>query len=440
METVVIMGAAGRDFHDFNCKYRGNPNRKVVAFTATQIPDIDGRRYPAELAGKLYPKGIPIYSEEDLPMLIDQFDVDTVALSYSDLPFQYVMERASLVQSCGATFQLIGTKHTMIEAGVPVIAVCAARTGCGKSQVSRQVVSWLKEQDLRAVVIRHPMPYGNLVDQRVQRFATLDDLDRHKCTIEEREEYEPHIVGGTIVYAGVDYHAIGEQARKEADVIIWDGGNNDTSFYRADFYITLVDPHRQGHEETYYPGLTNLLLADAVIVNKVDTASVQGIDLTKASARKHNHQATIIEAASRVILSDPEAVKGKMALVVEDGPTVTHGDMGIGAGWVAADQIGCDILDPRPWAVGSIVETYQKYSHLTAVLPAMGYGDEQMADLKATINAAKCDVVISGTPIDLGRLLGDVNKPIIRVTYGMEEKGIAELRKVLEKASAGWWG
>jgi len=431
---LIIMGAAGRDFHDFNVYWKRREDIEVVCFTATQIPDIDGRIYPAELAGPRYPRGIPIHDETDLERLIGEHGVTKVALAYSDLPYESVMHQAARVNAAGAEFCLLGARQTMLESRKPVVAVCAVRTGCGKSQVSRRVSEILKRLGLRAAAIRHPMPYGDLSAQRCQRFAELGDLDRHHCTIEEREEYEPHIVAGNVVFAGVDYEMILREAEQEADVILWDGGNNDTPFYRPDLYITIVDPHRPGHEVSYYPGETNLRLADLVIVNKVDTAEAKDIEVVEANVARVNPAARILRANSPVSVDDEGAVRGKTVLVVEDGPTLTHGEMHYGAGYVAAKQMGAAaIVDPRPYANGSIKTTFEKYGHLTEILPAMGYGRKQMAELEATINAVPCDVVVIGTPIDLGRLL-TINKPSVRVQYSMDALDKTVLPAAIERA------
>ncbi|MDY7107949.1 MAG: cyclic 2,3-diphosphoglycerate synthase, partial [Planctomycetota bacterium] len=407
---------------------------QVVCFTATQIPDIHGRMYPPQLAGERYPQGIPIHAEEDLEKLIAEHDVDKVALAYSDLPHEFVMHQGARVNAAGAEFCMLGAEQTMLRSRKPVIAVCAVRTGCGKSQVSRAVSAILKEMGKKVAAIRHPMPYGDLDAQRCQRFATLEDMDRHECTIEEREEYEPHIVAGNLVFAGVDYEMILREAEKEVDVILWDGGNNDTPFFRPDLYITIVDPHRPGHEVGYYPGETNLRLADLVIVNKVDTAEAKNIERVEANARSVNPAATILRADSPVTIEDGVDVKGKKVLVVEDGPTLTHGEMTYGAGHVAARNAGAaEIVDPRPYAKGSIRATFEKYRHLTEILPAMGYGSEQMAELEATINAVPCDVVLIGTPIDLGRLL-KINKPSVRVRYEMDAGDKTILPAAIERA------
>jgi len=418
---LIIMGAAGRDFHDFNVYWASRDDIEVVAFTAAQIPGIEGRRYPAQLAGPRYPDGIPIYEEDRLETLIAEHAVDLVAMAYSDVPHEFVMHQAARVNAAGPSFCMLGAAQTMIESSHPVIAVCAVRTGCGKSQVSRRVSGILEDFGHRVAVVRHPMPYGDLTKQICQRFAALEDLDRHECTIEEREEYEPHIVRGDIVFAGVDYAEILRQAEAVADVVLWDGGNNDTSFFKPDLTIVVTDPHRAGHELRYYPGETNLRLADLVIVNKVDTATAESIALVEANIAAVNPRAQVIRANSPVTLDDPGAVRGKRVLVIEDGPTLTHGEMRFGAGHVAARNGGAlEIIDPRPYARGSIKSVYEKYGHLSEVLPAMGYGQQQMDELTATINAADCDVVIVGTPIDLGRLL-DVNKPTVRARYELAE-------------------
>lgn len=430
---VLIMGAAGRDFHNFNTVFRGNKKYDVVAFTATQIPNIDGRKYPAKLAGELYPKGIPIYSESELPHLIAALQVDEVVFSYSDVSFQYVMDKASLVMSLGADFKLLGTKHTMLRSNVPVIAIVAARTGSGKSQTSRRVCGYLRSIGKQVVAIRHPMPYGDLVKQKVQRYASLDDLKRHKCTIEEMEEYEPHIVEGTVIYAGVDYAAILAQAEKEADVIVWDGGNNDMPFFKPDLTITVVDPHRPGHEISYYPGETNVRMADVIVVNKVDSAHSENIERVIQNVATINPHATIIQAASPITLEHPELIKGKKVLVIEDGPTLTHGEMTFGAGVIAAKNFGAkEIVDPRPYAVRSIAETYAKYPATGTLLPAMGYGEQQLKDLETTINHTPCDAVVIGTPIDLRRVI-HIKKPSVRVQYTLEETTKPDLEDVLIK-------
>lgn len=429
---ILIMGAAGRDFHNFNVLYRKNRSAEVVAFTATQIPNIAGRKYPAKLAGPLYPKGIPIYPESELPTLIRKLKVNQVVFSYSDVSFQYVMAKASLVNACGADFTLLGAAQSMLPARVPVIAVVAVRTGSGKSQTSRRVCGYLRSLGKRVVAVRHPMPYGDLVKQKVQRYASIDDLHTHNCTVEEMEEYEPHIVEGTIIYAGVDYEAILRQAEKEADVIVWDGGNNDTAFYKPDLTLTVVDPHRPGHEVSYYPGATNVRLADVIVVNKVDSASREGIDTVVAHASAMNPAATIVQAASPIAVEDPSIIAGKRVLVIEDGPTLTHGEMQYGAGVLAARKFGAaELIDPRPYAVASIAETYQKYPGIGVLLPAMGYGREQMKDLEVTIDKVPCDAVIIGTPIDLRRVIS-ITKPSVRVTYSLAETTRPDLAEILD--------
>lgn len=432
-KKIIIMGAAGRDFHNFNLRFRDNEEFEVVAFTATQIPDIEGRTYPAELAGKLYPKGIPIFAEAGLSELIKKHKINSVVFAYSDVPHEYVMHKASLVNAAGADFWLLDAKTTALKSKVPVIAMCAVRTGSGKSQTTRRVSDILKSYGKRLVAIRHPMPYGDLAAQKVQRFASYQDMDKHKCTIEEREEYEPHIDRGTIVYAGVDYGTILEQAEKEADIILWDGGNNDTSFYQPDLYIVVADPLRAGHELTYYPGETNIRMADVVIINKIDTAEYDDIEYVRENIREVNPHAVIIDAASPLSVENSEIIRGKRALVVEDGPTLTHGEMSFGAGVVAAEKFGAaEIIDPRPWVIGKIAETYEKYPDIGAVLPAMGYGDEQVADLEETINAVDCDVVVIGTPIDLRKIV-KINKPAVRVMYELQEIGKPNLEDVLKR-------
>jgi predicted GTPase len=429
---ILIMGAAGRDFHNFNCLYRDREEYEVVAFTATQIPDIEGRKYPAKLSGKLYPNGIPIYAEEQLAVLIAKHKIDEVVFSYSDVSYNYVMSKAAVVNACGANFTLVGGIPTMLKCDQPVIAVCAVRTGSGKSQTTRKVCENLKEMGLKAAVVRHPMPYGDLTKQIWQRFAKLSDLDKHECTIEEREEYEPHIMRGQVVYAGVDYGIILEKAAAESDVVVWDGGNNDMAFFQPDLYITVADPHRPGHERTYYPGETNLLLADVVVINKVDTASIEGIQAVRESIRTLNPEATVIEAASPISVDYPDLIRGRKVLVVEDGPTLTHGEMTYGAGVVAARKYGAsELVDPRPYTVASITRTYEKYPKIGTLLPAMGYGASQMKDLEKTINAAKCDTVVIGTPIDLGKLI-TINKPTVRVRYDLQEIGYPALSDVLK--------
>lgn len=429
---VVIMGAAGRDFHNFNVVYRGDPRYQVVAFTATQIPDIEGRVYPASLAGDAYPNGIPIVAEEELADVIRKERVDEVVFAYSDVSHEHVMHRASLAMACGADFRLLGPKSTMLKAKVPVVAVCAVRTGAGKSQTTRRVAEILTGRGIKVVVVRHPMPYGNLEEQVVQRFADHDDLEKHRCTIEEREEYEPHIERGNVVYAGVDYAKILEQAQAEADVILWDGGNNDIPFFQPDLLITVADPHRPGHETTYHPGETNFRMADVVLINKVDSASAEQVEAVLAAVRAANPGAEVIQAASPITVDDPSLVKGKRVLVVEDGPTLTHGGMAYGAGVIAARELGCTLVDPRPYAVGSLKEVFGQYAHLADLAPAMGYGETQMRELRETINATPADAVIIGTPINLGRLL-QLNKPVTRVRYELSELGESTLERILEE-------
>ena len=433
MKKVIIMGAAGRDFHNFNTYFRDNKDYRVVAFTATQIPDIEGRKYPAELAGKLYPKGIPIHAEAELNDLIAAHKVDDVHFAYSDVSHEYVMQKASQVLAAGANFVLLGPKDTMIKSRKPVISVCAVRTGSGKSQTSRRVAEILQKKGRKVVAIRHPMPYGDLVKQKVQRFADYADLDKHECTIEEREEYEPHIDKGIIVYAGVDYGAILRQAEKEADVILWDGGNNDFSFYKSDLEIVVADPHRAGHELRYHPGETNFRRAQVIVINKMDTAKKEDIDVVLANIKRINPKAAIVRANSPTIVEDGGRITGKRVLVIEDGPTLTHGGMKYGAGIVAARKYGAaEIIDPRPFAVGTIKKTFEKYSHLDNVLPAMGYGDKQTRELAKTIEAIDCDLVVSATPIDITRVI-KVSKPILRVGYELEEIGSPTLKDLLKK-------
>ena len=428
---VIIMGAAGRDFHNFNVYFRDNERYDVVAFTATQIPDIAGRTYPAVLAGKLYPNGIPIYPEDELEELIRKHDVDQAIFAYSDLSHVDIMHKASTVMAAGADFRLMGPKTTMLESKVPIVAIVAVRTGVGKSQTTRYVSQALIDAGLKVVAIRHPMPYGDLAKQAVQRFATYEDLDTHKCTIEEREEYEPHIDRGIIVYAGVDYGKILEEAEKEADVILWDGGNNDFSFYKPDLTITLVDPHRAGHEVLYHPGETNVRLADVVIINKVDTAKPDDIETVRKNVKRVNPRAQIIDAASPVTVEDPEKIRGKRVLVVEDGPTLTHGGMGFGAGVVAARQFGAkEFVDPRPFAVGSLIDTLETFRHREPLLPAMGYSEKQIRELEATIDKSDAEVVVIGTPIDLRRVL-KINKPAVRVRYELKQEAGPDLGDIV---------
>ena len=429
---TLIMGAAGRDFHNFNVVYRQNNLYEVVAFTATQIPDIEGRNYPSELSGDLYPNGIPIHDESKLVDLIAEHDVEEVVFSYSDITHEYVMHKASQVLAVGAHFKLLGGEQTMIQSSKPVISVCAVRTGCGKSQTTRKVAEILKAAGKQVAVIRHPMPYGDLAKQGVQRFTTLEDLEKHDCTIEEMEEYEPHITRGTVVFSGADYEAIIREAEKEADVILWDGGNNDMPFYKPDLAIVVTDPHRPGHELAYYPGETNLMMADAVVINKVDTADQKGVDTVRKNIQNVNPDAVIIECASPITVENSDLIAGKKVLVVEDGPTLTHGEMKIGAGMVAAEKFGAaETVDPRPYLVGKLLETFDHYPDIGLLLPAMGYGDEQVKDLESTINNTECDVVIIGTPIDLRRLI-DIKQPSVRVTYDLEETGSPSMADILQ--------
>jgi len=431
-KKVVIIGAAGRDFHNFNVCFRDNKDYEVVAFTATQIPGIDDKRYPPELAGKLYPEGIPIRSEDELGEIIKEHGVAEAVLSYSDISHEEVMHLASLVLALGADFRLLGTKSTMLKSKTPVISICAVRTGSGKSQTTRRVAKILQAKGRKVVVIRHPMPYGKLVNQTVQRFEKMEDLDIHDCTIEEREEYEPHINAGIIVYSGVDYGKILAEAEKEADVIIWDGGNNDFSFYESKLYIVVMDPHRPGHEMRYYPGETNFRMADVLIINKIGTASRENVNILRKNIENVNPEAAVIEAESTISVDDPSQIKGKRVLVVEDGPSVTHGEMPYGAGEIAAEKFhAIETMDPRPYAVGSIMETFEKYPHLEKILPAMGYSDEQVSELEQTINSCDCDVVVAGTPIDLARVVS-VNKPIVRVRYELQEMGEPDLESILK--------
>ena len=433
-KNVIIIGAAGRDFHNFNTYFRDNEQYNVVAFTAAQIPDIDGRKYPATLAGSLYPDGIPIYAEEDLAKLIKEHHVDDCVFSYSDVPYPRVMAMSALVNASGANFILLGPNDTMIKSTKPVISVVATRTGCGKSQTSRKVIEYLMAKGLKVVAVRHPMPYGDLAAQKVQRYAEISDLAKHKCTIEEMEEYEPHVVRGNVIYAGVDYEAILRQAENDpdgCDVVLWDGGNNDFSFYKSDLTITVADPHRPGHELSYYPGEVNLRLADAIVINKMDSASPEGIQTVRESIAKVNPDALVIDGASPIKVDKPEVIRGKRVLVVEDGPTLTHGEMKIGAGTVAAQKFGAaEIIDPREYAVGKLAETYKIYPNIGNLLPAMGYSDQQLKDLEATINNVDCDAVVIGTPIDLNRIV-KINKPNTRVYYDLQEIGEPNLDQIL---------
>lgn len=433
---VIIIGAAGRDFHNFNTYYRGDERYEVVAFTATQIPDIDGRKYPRELAGELYPEGIPIYSQEQLPELIKDLSVDECVFSYSDVNYEDVMGVSAIVNAAGANFTLFGPNSTMLESKKPVISVCAVRTGTGKSQTSRKIIETLLEHDLKVIAVRHPMPYGDLNAQRVQRFATLEDLKTHQCTIEEMEEYEPHVARGNIIYAGVDYADILEAAENDpdgCDVILWDGGNNDFSFFKPDLAVTVLDPHRPGHELKYYPGEVCLRTTDVAIINKVDSAPVEAVQKVENNIKFANPNSIIIKAESTITVDQPEMITGKRVLIVEDGPTLTHGEMKLGAGSVAAERLGAkEVVDPRPYAVGTLTETFNKYQHVTNVLPAMGYGKQQLKDLEDTINNSDCDAVIIGTPIDLSRVIS-INKPTTRVHYQLDETDGPNLKDVLNE-------
>jgi len=433
-KNVIIIGAAGRDFHNFNTYYRNNELYNVIAFTAAQIPDIDGRKYPAELAGELYPDGIPIYAEEELTKLIADHNIDICIFSYSDVPYDRVMRMSALVNAAGANFGLLGPKDTMVKSTKPVIAVVATRTGCGKSQTSRKVIEYLMAKGLKVVAVRHPMPYGDLVAQKVQRYAEVADLEKHKCTIEEMEEYEPHVVRGNVIYAGVDYEAILREAEKDpdgCDVVLWDGGNNDFSFYKPDLTITVADPHRPGHELSYYPGEVNMRLADVIVINKMDSASPEGIQTVRESIAEVNPKAIVVDGASPIKVDNPELIRGKKVLVVEDGPTLTHGEMKLGAGTIAARKFGAaEIIDPRENAVGKLAETYKIYPNIGDLLPAMGYSKEQLKDLEQTINNTDCDSVIIGTPIDLNRII-KIDKPNTRVYYDLQEIGEPNLDEIL---------
>ena len=433
-KNVIIIGAAGRDFHNFNTFYRDNEAFRVVAFTATQIPDIDNRNYPPELAGSLYPEGISIYPQERLGELIRDLDVDECVFAYSDISYHTVMGVSAIVNAAGADFRLLGSKGTMLKSEKPVISVCAIRTGCGKSQTSRKVIEELMAHGLNVVAVRHPMPYGDLAAQKVQRFAELNDFEKHACTIEEMEEYEPHVARGNVIYAGVDYEAILREAEQDpdgCDVIVWDGGNNDFPFYQPDLAITVLDPHRPGHELSYYPGEVNLRIADVAVINKVDSAEESNIQLVETNIRQFNPDAVIMRAESAITVGEPDLIKGKRVLVVEDGPTLTHGEMKIGAGVVAAQRLGAsEIVDPRPYLVGKLVDTFNNYPDIGSLLPAMGYGEQQLRDLEATINQTDCDAVIIGTPIDLGRII-NINKPSTRVNYDLAEQGTPNLKTVL---------
>ena len=432
---MIIIGAAGRDFHNFNTVYRHNEAYNVVAFTATQIPDIDGRKYPSELAGELYPEGIPIYSQDQLPELIEELQVDECVFAYSDSSYEDVMGVGAIVNAAGADFTLLGPKKTQLKSNKPVISVCAVRTGTGKSQTSRKIIETLLEHDLKVIAVRHPMPYGDLNAQRVQRFATVEDLKKHNCTIEEMEEYEPHVARGNIVYAGVDYADILAAAENDpdgCDVILWDGGNNDFSFFKPDLAVTVLDPHRPGHELKYYPGEVSLRTADVAIINKIDSATKEAIQIVENNIKFASPNSSIIKAESKITVDHPESITGKRVLVVEDGPTLTHGEMKIGAGSVAAERLGAkEIIDARPFAVGTLIETFNKYQHIGNVLPAMGYGEQQLKDLEETINKADCDAVIIGTPMDLTRIIS-INKPCTRVHYDLDEVGSPNLSEILK--------
>ena len=433
-KNVIIIGAAGRDFHNFNTYYRNNELFNVVAFTAAQIPDIDDRKYPSELAGSLYPEGIPIYSQDKLSQLIKELDVDECVFSYSDVKYDKVMGISAICNSAGANFTLLGPKNTSLKSTKPVISVCAIRTGTGKSQTSRKIIEILMENNLRVIAVRHPMPYGDLVAQKVQRFATVDDLKKHNCTIEEMEEYEPHVVRGNVIYAGVDYEEILRAAENDpdgCDVIVWDGGNNDFPFYKSDLAITVLDPHRPGHELSYYPGEVNLRLADIAIINKVDSASKENIKIVEENIKAANSNAIIIKADSKITVDNPDIVTEKRVLVVEDGPTLTHGEMKLGAGTVAAKRLGAkELIDPRPYIVGKLKDTFKTYPDIGALLPAMGYGEQQLRDLEETINRTDCDSIIVGTPIDLTRII-NINKPYTRVHYDLDEIGSPNLHAIL---------
>lgn len=432
IKKIIIMGAAGRDFHNFYMRYKENQDYEVLGFTATQIPDIEGRIFPAELAGKRYPNGIPIYHENELKDLIEKHQINEVVFSYSDVSHEYVMHKASFINSMGADFVLLNAQNTMLKSTKPVVAICAVRTGCGKSQATRRVAQILKNMGKKLVVVRHPMPYGDLKAQICQRFENHEDLNKYDCTIEEREEYEPHLAMGSTVYAGIDYREILNQAQEEADVVIWDGGNNDTPFFKPDLHIVVTDPLRPGHELSYFPGETNLRMADVVIINKQTTAAFEDIEEVRANILENNPSATIIDAASPIFVEDSQVIKGKRVLAVEDGPTLTHGEMRFGAAVVAAEKFGAsELADPRPFLVDTLKETYETYPDIGAVLPAIGYGAKQIADLEATINATDCDAVIIGTPIDLRRLI-KIDKPAVRVTYELQEIGRPNLEDVLQ--------
>lgn len=439
-KKVIICGAAGRDFHNFNVVYRDNPLYEVVAFTATQIPDIDGRSYPPELAGKLYPKGIKIYDESKLTHLIKDNQVDEVVFAYSDVTHNHVMQLGSVALAAGASYKLLSPTRTMIKSSKPVISICAVRTGCGKSQTTLAVANILAKLGKKVVSIRHPMPYGNLVEQRCQRFAKKEDLDRYQCTIEEMEEYEPHIDSGRVIYAGVDYETIIREAEKEADVILWDGGNNDTPFYKSDLEIVVADPHRPNHEVLYHPGMTNFLRAHVIVINKVDSADAMDVEVIEKNHRQYNPQALVIRCNSKIMLDKPELIRNKRVLVVEDGPTLTHGEMKYGAGVVAAKKFGAGhLVDPRPWTVGTITKTFEKYPKIGTLLPAMGYGEQQKKDLEKTIDKVECDVVVCATPIDLTRVV-KINKPTVRVRYELEEISRPGLEDKISSMLQNWKG
>lgn len=433
-KKVIIIGAAGRDFHNFNTYYRDNEDYNVVAFTAAQIPDIEGRKYPAALAGELYPDGIPIYAEEDLKKLIQELDVDDCVFSYSDVSYQYVMNMSSVVCAAGANFVLLGPGDTQIKSSKPVISVGAVRTGCGKSQTSRRIIEILMAKGLKVVAIRHPMPYGDIAAQKAMRFASIEDIDKNKCTVEEMEEYEPHVIRGNVIYSGVDYEAIVRAAENDpdgCDVVLWDGGNNDFPFYKSDLHVTVVDPHRPGHELTYYPGETTLRLADVVVINKMDSADAADINTVRKNVAAINPAAIVIDGASTIKVEDPSVIRGKKVLVVEDGPTLTHGEMKIGAGVVAAEKFGAaGLVDPRPYTVGRLTETFEKYPEIGTLLPAMGYGEVQLKDMETTINNTECDAVVVATPIDLNRII-KINKPNTRVFYDLQEIGSPNFEEVL---------
>ena len=436
-KKIIICGAAGRDFHNFNVLYRNNPDIEVVAFTATQIPDIDGRVYPKELSGPDYPKGIPIYDEKEIEELIVKHAIDEVVFSYSDVPYRHVMNIGSKVMAAGAAYSFVSPVKTMIKSNKPVVSVCAVRTGCGKSQTSRAVNEILTRMGKKVVAIRHPMPYGDLVAQKVQRFASIEDLKKHKCTIEEMEEYEPYVEQGKVIYAGVDYEAIVRQAEQEADVILWDGGNNDTPFYKPDLEIVVTDPHRAGHELSYYPGQINFLRADVIVINKIDSADAEDVVKLEDNIKKYNPDALVIKANSKLEVDNPELIKDKLVLAVEDGPTLTHGEMKYGAAVVAAQRFGAkEIIDPRPWTVGTISDTYKKYPGIGTLLPAMGYGEQQVKDLEETIRNTPCDTVIVGTPINLNRVI-NIEKPSVRVKYELQEISSPTLKTVLEEKFSG---